>query len=163
MIFGYLPTKIVCSSACRGTSHASQSDRVVLEPVSHYFMLSLRASTYGNKPIPLTFQSPRANTSKLQTTYVALTIISFPLVPSPSNLVNTWRVCNKAWNGFLNSMKTIMMLNICSEFPDMYIMIAFIGIDFAGAIANSHAFLSLSVSVSSVVGGLRMGCFEEER
>ena len=56
-----------------------------------------------------------------------------------------------------------MMLNICSELPDMYIMIAFIGIDFAGAIASSHAFLSLSVSVSSVVGGLRTGCFEEER
>jgi uncharacterized membrane protein YkvI len=54
--------------------------------------------------------------------------------------------------GFLNSMKTIMMLKIWSEFPDMYIMMAFIGICFAGARATSHDFLSLSVSVSVVDG-----------
>ena len=63
--------------------------------------------------------------------------------------------------GFLNSMKTIMMLNICSELPDMYIMIAFMGKALAGARASSHDFFSLSVSVSAVVGGLRAGALEE--
>ena len=50
-----------------------------------------------------------------------------------------------------------MMLNICRELPDMYIMIAFMGKALAGAKASSQAFLSLSVSVSAVVGGLRVG------
>ena len=57
--------------------------------------------------------------------------------------------------GFLNSMKTIMMLNICSEFPDMYIMIAFMGKALAGARASSHDFFSFRVSVSAMVGGFR--------
>ena len=47
------------------------------------------------------------------------------------------------------------MLKICSELPDMYIMIAFIGRDFAGARAISQDFLSLSVLVSARVGGAR--------
>lgn len=59
--------------------------------------------------------------------------------------------------GFLNAMNTIMMLKICREFPDMYIIIAVIGRPFTGARATSHAFLSLRVSISSEVGGLR-GC-----
>ena len=63
--------------------------------------------------------------------------------------------------GFLNSMKTIIMLNICSELPDMYIMIAFIGKALAGARASSQDFFSLSVSVSAVVGGRRAGVLEE--
>ena len=58
-------------------------------------------------------------------------------------------------------MKTIMMLNICSELPDMYIMIAFIGRALAGAKASSQDFFSLSVSVSAVVGGLRAGVLAE--
>ena len=57
-------------------------------------------------------------------------------------------------------MKTIIMLNICKVFPDIYIIIAFIGRALAGARASSHDFFSLSVSVSSVVGGLRDCCFE---
>ena len=57
-------------------------------------------------------------------------------------------------------MKTIMILNIWSEFPDMYIITAFIGRAFAGARANSQDFLILRVSVSSVVGGLRVCCLE---
>lgn len=39
------------------------------------------------------------------------------------------------------------------------IPIAFIGSCFAGAIANSHAFLSFRLSVSAVVGGLRVTSF----
>ena len=57
--------------------------------------------------------------------------------------------------GALNNMNTIMMLNICRELPVMYIPIAFIGSCLAGASANSHAFLSLRVSISSCEGGLR--------
>ena len=57
--------------------------------------------------------------------------------------------------GFLNSIKTIMMLKIWSELPDMYIIIAFIGSAFAGARASSHDFLILRVSVSSTVAGFR--------
>lgn len=53
------------------------------------------------------------------------------------------------------------MLKICNELPDMYIMIAFMGRALAGASANSHDFLSLSVSVSAVVGGFRAGVLEE--
>ena len=58
-------------------------------------------------------------------------------------------------------MKTIMILNICSELPDMYIMIAFMGSCLAGASASSHDFLSFRVSVSSVVGALRGCCLED--
>ena len=53
------------------------------------------------------------------------------------------------------------MLNICSELPDMYIMIAFMGKALAGASASSQDFFSLSVSVSAVVGGLRAGVLDE--
>ena len=63
--------------------------------------------------------------------------------------------------GFLNNMKTIMMLNICSVLPDMYIMIAFMGKALAGARASSQDFFSFSVSVSAVVGGLRVGVLDE--
>ena len=52
----------------------------------------------------------------------------------------------------MKSMKTIMIEKICSELPDMYIMMAFMGMAFAGARAMSHDFLSLSVSVASAVG-----------
>ena len=55
-----------------------------------------------------------------------------------------------------------MILNICSEFPDMYIMKAVIGRALTGARATSQAFLILSVSVSEAVGSLRVGWNLEE-
>jgi hypothetical protein len=48
-------------------------------------------------------------------------------------------------------MKTIMMLNIWRLLPDMYIIIAFMGICLEGESASSHAFLSLRASVSAEV------------
>jgi hypothetical protein len=44
--------------------------------------------------------------------------------------------------------------------PDMYIMMAFTGSCLAGAIATSHAFFNLSVSVSSGVAGRREAALE---
>lgn len=55
-----------------------------------------------------------------------------------------------------------MMLKICNELPDMYIMIAFIGSCLAGARASSQDFLSFNESVSSTVGGLRALVVVEE-
>lgn len=49
------------------------------------------------------------------------------------------------------------MLKIWRELPDMYIIIAFIGRDFAGAKAISQDFFSLRVLVSARVGGRRGG------
>ena len=63
--------------------------------------------------------------------------------------------------GFLNNMKTIIMLKICSEFPDMYIMIAFMGKALAGARASSQDFFNFSVSVSAALGGFRVGVLDE--
>jgi hypothetical protein len=54
-------------------------------------------------------------------------------------------------------MNTIMMEKICNPLPVMYMPIAFIGSCLAGPIASSHAFLTLSVSVSSGVGALAIG------
>jgi hypothetical protein len=54
-------------------------------------------------------------------------------------------------------MNTIMMLKICKELPDMYIIIAFMGNAFAGPSAISHAFLSFKVSISEGEGGFRRG------
>ena len=65
--------------------------------------------------------------------------------------------------GVLNSVKTIIMLKICNELPDMYIIIAFMGSDLAGAMATSQAFFTFSVSVSSGVGPLRGACLEDDR
>lgn len=53
-------------------------------------------------------------------------------------------------------MNTIMMLKICSELPDIYIMMAFMGSDFAGARATSHAFFIFRVSISSGEEGFRV-------
>ena len=50
-----------------------------------------------------------------------------------------------------------MMLKICRELPDMYIMMAFMGSCLAGANATSQAFLSFNVSVSSLDGRVRGG------
>lgn len=52
--------------------------------------------------------------------------------------------------GPLNSMKTIMMLKICRLFPDMYIIMPFMGSCLAGARAISHDFLTFKASVSPV-------------
>lgn len=57
-----------------------------------------------------------------------------------------------ALSGFMNSIAVIMILKICRELPDMYIMIAFMGMVFAGAMAISHAFLRKRSSVSTGVG-----------
>ena len=65
--------------------------------------------------------------------------------------------------GFVKSIHTIMMLKICSELPDMYIMMAFIGSCLAGASASSQAFFSFSVSVSSADGLARGGRFCVDR
>lgn len=47
------------------------------------------------------------------------------------------------------------MLKICTPDPDMYNMKAFIGMDFAGAKATSHARFCLRASTSALEGGLR--------
>jgi hypothetical protein len=49
-----------------------------------------------------------------------------------------------------------MIEKICKELPDMYIMIACIGICFAGASAISQAFFNFKVFISSSVGGFRV-------
>lgn len=61
-------------------------------------------------------------------------------------------IVESALRGFMNNMTVIMMEKIWSVLPDMYIIIAFIGIDFAGARASSHAFLRNRSSVSVGVG-----------
>lgn len=70
----------------------------------------------------------------------------------------------RALSGFIKSITVIMIEKICSEFPDIYIMIAFIGMDFAGANAISQAFLRNKSSVSlgfAVTGPCRLGDFLE--
>lgn len=116
--------------------------------------------TYGNNPIEFTFHTPSPNATSCIKTYTALTVYNLPRVPSDSNREKAWLVARRPLMGFMKSMKTIMMLKICNELPDMYIMMAFIGSDLAGARASSHDFLSFSVSVSSVDGGVRDGCFD---
>jgi len=54
-----------------------------------------------------------------------------------------------------------MILKIWRELPDIYIMIPVIGSCLTGASATSQAFLSLRVSVSSVVGGARTAVLED--
>jgi hypothetical protein len=77
-----------------------------------------------------------------------------------SNLSNAWFVFINPTRGFLKAMNTIMILKICNELPDMYIMMAVIGKLLTGASATSHAFLSFKVSISSWVGGFRCKVFE---
>lgn len=84
----------------------------------------------------------------------------FFLVPSVSNFLKTSFVDSMPVTGFLNNIKTIIILKICSVFPDMYIIIAFIGKAFAGARAISQDFFTFRRSVSAVVGGLRLGVLE---
>lgn len=159
-------------------SQASQSDVVVLShgqsscqpQISHRMPISRKTQrergggsnerknerkTHGNNPIPLIFHTPSANASKFIATYTIFTIHSLLLVPSVSYLANTLFVCMRPCSGVLNSMNTIMMLNICSELPDMYIIIAFMGSAFAGASASSHAFFIFRLSISSGEDGFR--------
>lgn len=113
-------------------------------------------NTHGNNPIPLIFHIPSANASRFIATYTALTIHNVFLVPSVSYFANTVFVCIRPCSGVLNNIKTIIMLNICNELPDMYIMMAFIGSALAGASATSHAFFIFSVSISSGEEGFRV-------
>lgn len=94
-------------------------------------------------------------------TYTALTNSILPRNVSESNFANTLLVLIRPWMGPLNSINTIMMLKICRLFPDMYIMIAFIGTCFDGARATSQAFLSFSVSVSTGLDGAAGADFSE--
>ena len=50
----------------------------------------------------------------------------------------------------LKSSTVIMMLNICIEFPDMYSINKFIGIDFAPIMATSIAFLTFNLEIISL-------------
>lgn len=84
-------------------SHASQSDRVV-----------------GSKPMPLTFQIPRANMSMLHRMYTILTRIRRPEVPGVSNGANARCMPRTAKMGDLKSVKTMKMEKIWSVLPVMY-------------------------------------------
>lgn len=65
--------------------------------------------------------------------------------------------------GDLKAMVTIMILNICIVFPDMYIINAVIGNCLTGARATSQAFLSLRTSISAAVGGARVTFLETSK
>ena len=119
-------------------------------------------STHGSRPIPLTFHTPSARHPSRIITYTTLTIINFDLISSLvlSYFAKAWFKPRMPLIGFMNSIYTIIMLNIWRLLPDMYIMMAFIGICFAGARATSQAFFNFSVSVSSGVGGLRALAFD---
>ena len=142
--YHHLKANTTFSNGTLSVSHANQSLLVV-----------------GSNPIPLTFQIPNASATQFISTYTAFTLHSHFFVPSVSYRRKTSFVDIIPVSGFLKSMKTIIMLNIWSVFPDMYIMIAFIGSALAGARASSQDFLSLRVSVSARVGGLRAGVLEE--
>lgn len=111
--------------------------------------------TYGKSPIPLTFQIPKAIVAICSPMYANLTGHSLVWVLSLSNLANVEPTVESALSGFINSIAVIMILKICRELPDMYIMIAFMGMVFAGAMAISQAFLRKRSSVSTGVGA---GC-----
>lgn len=104
----------------------------------------------------LTFQIPRANKTSCMNTYTTLTPTRRALVDGPSYFANAALVLIKPWMGPLKSMPTIIILKICKLLPDMYIMIAFMGICLDGAMAISHAFFSFKASVSS--GFFAAGC-----
>ena len=159
----YEGTKYALSIGSRGNSQANQSDLVVLRKgkMSAHTLSSTptcigsREKTYGNNPIPLTFQIPNPNANKLHPINANLTITICDLFPSVSRRANVPCTFSKAVIGVLNSINTIIMLKICSELPVMYMPKAFIGRDLAGAMASSQAFFSLRVSISSGKGCLR--------
>ena len=143
---------------CLCDSHINQSERVVLDLGSASDgRWCRRKETYGKRPMAFTFQMPTANATSCMATYTSFVWSSFDGLPSVVNRSKAWFVFIKPTRGFLKAMKTIMMLKICSELPDMYIIMAVIGRDLTGASATSHAFFSFSVSISSVVGAFR-GC-----
>lgn len=102
--------------------------------------------------MPLTFQIPRAIVAICSPMYASLTGQSLACVRSLSKRAKVEPTVESALSGFINSMAVIMMEKICRVLPDMYIMIAFIGMDFAGASASSQAFLRKRSSVSVGVG-----------
>jgi len=77
------------------------------------------------------------------------------LLLSVSKRSKAWLVPRMPMMGFLKAIKTIMMLKICSELPDMYIMMPVMGKLLMGPRATSQAFLTFSVSISSGVGAGR--------
>lgn len=75
-------------------------------------------------------------------------------VRSLSYLEKVEPTAESALIGFINNITVIIMLKICKLFPDMYIIIAFMGMAFAGAKAISHAFLRNKSSVSLALAGV---------
>lgn len=112
-------------------------------------------STYGNRPIELIFQMPTASAKNCIATYTSFVCRIWPELLSVWKRSKAWFVLIRPTMGFLKAMKTIMMLKICSELPDMYIMMAVMGRPLTGPRATSQAFLTLSVSLSSAEGGFR--------
>ena len=111
----------------------------------------------------LIFHTPTAKATNCIATYTSFVCRIWARLLSVWKRSKAWLVPIRPTMGFLKAMKTIMMLKICSELPDMYIMMAFIGRDFAGASAISQDFSSLSVSVSARVGGGRVEGLVMER
>ncbi|KAK1827653.1 glycosyltransferase family 2 protein [Podospora conica] len=113
-------------------------------------------NTHGSSPMLLTFHTPSASATTCIATYASLTCSRRARFESVSKRSKAWFVARMPISGFLKAMNTIMMLKICSELPDMYIMMPVIGRPLIGPRATSHAFLSLSVSISSGPGGSTM-------
>lgn len=89
--------------------------------------------------------------------YTSFTSSIWLFVSSDSSRMKVLCMFMMEVRGPLNSWNTMKMLKICSELPVIHMPTAFMGNCFAGAMASSQAFLSLSVSISSGVGGLRAG------
>jgi len=144
----WYPLRLPCQPV-RSCSSISSSATSTIDSLQH--------CTYGNSPIALTLYIPSANVSILHAIYANLTINSFAFVLSVSYGTNTLFVPKICTSGFLNSVNTMKMLNTWSELPVIHMPIPCMGSCFAGARAISHAFFSLSVSISSGVGCLREG------
>ena len=114
--------------------------------------------TYGRRPIAFTFHIPITIVNICNPMYANLTVNNRLCVASPSNLEKVFPTFERALRGFMNSIAVIIMEKIWSVFPDMYIMIMFMGNDFAGARATSQAFLIFKSSVSAWVGGVICFC-----
>lgn len=118
-------------------------------------MVHPEINPYGNRPMALIFQIPTPSATSWHTTYTNLTCNNWEERESDWKRSKAWFVFIKPIKGFLNAIKTIMILKIWRELPDMYIMMAVMGRPLTGASATSQAFLSFKVSISAVVGGLR--------
>lgn len=64
---------------------------------------------------------------------------------------------NTALKGPVNIIPTAIMLKIWTVFPDIHNMIAFMGMDFMGEVASSHAFLDCNWANCWPVGGVLLG------